>query len=63
MIQHGVYFYHISFSANDGERNWKVVLIRHGSQLEPVKSESTEAQETIGETKAREKIEKEERKI
>lgn len=55
MIQHGVYFQPIIFSANDGKRNWKVVLIRHGSQLEAVSSlelsETTEAWEMIRKTK------------
>lgn len=50
MIQHGVSAQPVSFSANDGERNWKVVLIHHGSQLEPVSSGTTE--ETIAETKS-----------
>lgn len=34
--QREAYFQPISFSANDGERNWKVVLVHLGSQLEPV---------------------------
>lgn len=57
LIQHAVYFQPISFSANDGERNWKVVLIRHGSQLEPVSrtelGETTEAREMFRQTKTR----------
>lgn len=57
MIQHGVYFQPIGFSFNDGDRNWEDVLISHGSQLEPVNRtelrETTEAWETILETKTK----------